>query len=300
MAHLQNHLSLALIFLILLTVHYEAYAEDFNTREGNQWVETKAPWALGLAFSDGTPLEGGYKLDWSKVSNITAIIKLPNITLVDNTIYLILTVMNSDEEVFQVAAGINPSEPIWLVYAFYIRNIAEYPQTYVWVANRTQPKMFPNDRISLALYRVQDEGWRYSAFNIRTGERATGLFPASNVHLRSGEQEVFALESYTSNPNVFKEMGEVVLEGVYIDGLRIEGEGYVLGGWDPSHKPLFLVGGGNPPSFIAVIRSTSQYKWVYSPVESWETSSTPIYIGLAYASTIVLVVVLATILIKRR
>ena len=300
MAHLQNHLSLAIISLILLTVYYGAYAEDSNTGEGNQWIETKAPWALGIAFSDGTPLEGGHKLDWSKVSNITAVIKLPNITWVDNTIYLILTVMNSNEEVFQVAAGLNPGQQMWLVYAFYIRNIAEYPQTYVWVANRTQPNMFPNDRISLALYVVGDKGWGYSVSNIRTGEKTNGSFPASSVCLKSGEQEVFALESYTSNPNVFKEMGEVVLEGVYIDGFKVEGEGYVLGGWDPFHKPLFLVGGGSPPSFIAVIRDKNQYKWVYSPVESWETSATLIYVSLAYVSTIVLAVVLAAFLIKRR
>jgi hypothetical protein len=292
---------IAVIFIpLLLFVSYDKYATATSEDEDNQWAEVKLPWALGLVLPDGIPLEGGTTLDWSRVSNITAVIKLPNITWTDNTIYLILSAMNCDHEVIQVAAGLNAGEQTWLIYAFYIRNMAEYPQTYIWVANRSLPRMFSNDMIRLTLYRIYGEGWGYSALNLRTGDKSTGLFPARNVELRSGEQEFFAFESYTSNPRVFKEMGEALLEGAYIDGFRVEVEGYVLGGWDPLHEPLFIVGGGSPPGFIAVIRGLSQCKWIYSPVESWEPSATPIYVSLAYASTIVLAVVLATILIKRR
>jgi len=297
---LRKQIALTFVALILFASYSGALTAALSENEGNQWVEVKLPWALGLVFPDGTPLERGFRLDWSAVSNITVVIRLPNITWTDNTIYLILSAMNSEGEVLQVAAGLNPDVQTWMLYAFYIRNIAEYPQTYIWVANRSLPQMFANDRICLTLYRIYDEGWGYAVLNLITGDRSMGIFPASNVQLRSGEQEVFAFESYTSNPAVFKEMGEAVLEDVYIDGLRVEGEGYVLGGWDPLHKPLFLVGGGSPPSFIAVTSSSSEWKWVYSPVASWEPSATSLYVALIYALTLAVTAMLVMMLIKRR
>jgi len=297
---IRKQISLSFVALILFASYSGALNAALSEKEGDQWVEVKLPWALGLVFPDGTPLERGFRLDWSAVSNITLVIRLPNISWTDNTIYLILSAMNSEGEVLQVAAGLNPDVQTWMLYAFYIRNIAEYPQTYIWVANRSLPYMFPNDRICLTLYRIYDEGWGYAALSLITGDRSMGIFPASNVPLRSGEQEVFAFESYTSNPAVFKEMGEAVVEDVYIDGWRVEGGGYVLGSWDPLHKPLFLVGGGSPPSFIAVTSSSSEWKWVYSPVVSWEPSATSLHVALIYALTLAVTAMLAVMLTKRR
>ncbi|MEM3510581.1 MAG: hypothetical protein QXE57_04720 [Nitrososphaerales archaeon] len=296
-----KNLSIIAVFALISLTYYNVYAEIIaKGEEAEPWVEVRLPWALGVVFSDGTLLENGVRLDWSKVSNITLVAKLPNISWTDNTIYLILSAMNIYGEVIQVAAGLNPNEQMWQIYAFYISDITHYPQTYIWIANRSLPQIMPGERVALALHLIEDEGWRFTAQNLNTGDASNGLFPAGKVRLKNGEHEVFALESYTTNPIVFREMDEAVLEGIYVDGFKIVGEGYLLGGWDPLHKPLFLVGGGNVPGFISVVKSSNQYKWVYSQAESWESSVAPLYVGLAYASAIILVIVLAVVFKKEK
>lgn len=275
-----------------------AYAENAG-KEADLWREVKLPWALGVVFPEGTLLEGGSGLNWSAATNVTAVVELPNITWTDNTIYLILSAMNEYGEVIQLAAGLNSDERCWLVYAFYIGDITQYPQNYIWVANRSQPRMLPGEKVALTLHLDEKDGWIYVAHNLDTDVKTQGQFPAGKVGLKRGEQELFALESYTSNPTVFKEMGKAVLESVYINGFRVEGEGYVLGGWDPLHKPLFLVGGGSIPSFIAIAQSSSRYRWVYAPAESWEPSLTPLYVGLAYVTTALAALILALVLVKK-
>jgi hypothetical protein len=86
-----------------------------------------------------------------------------------------------------------------------------------------------------------------------------------------GDQEVFALESYSTSNAVFAHMGDMILKTLDIDGRKVSGGWYPYGSWDPSHKPLFVVGGLSPPSYISLGESENKtLEWSY---EQWSTSA---------------------------
>lgn len=66
-----KHLHIYAIFTLIIILN-NVYAETIGEDE-DHCVEVRLPWALGVVFPDGTLLENGLRLDWSKVSNITVV-----------------------------------------------------------------------------------------------------------------------------------------------------------------------------------------------------------------------------------
>jgi len=224
---------------------------------------TGASWALGVTVPNGAALCDGGSLSWSEVRNLTVVVKLPSISWTDDTIYAILSAMTSDGAVLQVAAGIYPNQANWSVYALYIINLEEYPQTYFWVANNSVPYMQPGDRVSLSLFFLGNQG-RYAVTDLNTGEASGGkMTDVPRPMFKVGDQEVFALEAYTFNSSVFEGMERLVLEEMLVDGRSVAGGWYYTGGWDPAHKPLFVAGGYDPPSFIYMLEENGFVVWGY-------------------------------------
>jgi len=233
-------------------------------------------WALGLVVPQGAPLSGGSKVSWGSVSNVTVGLQLPEIQHTDATIYAILSVMTSDGSILQLASGLEPNATSWRTYGMWIRNPTEYPQEYRTVLDNSSPALAPGAWISLSMY-VENGFWNY---------RARGSGPSDSIHSvlneslsptpMSGDQEVFALESYTSTGSVFAGMRNLTVSSVLIDGDEVQGGTYFYGGgWNPSHTPLFIVGGEPPPIFVTAQSCTGNYAcWSY--VSPWSGNQGPL------------------------
>lgn len=100
-------------------------------------------WALGLVVPEGAQLAGGGKVRWENMSNVTALVRLPNINRTDGIVYVVLSVMSNDSSVLQVAASIYPDSSRWLVYSWLVTNVWSIPPTYHWVLNSSEPSMPP-------------------------------------------------------------------------------------------------------------------------------------------------------------
>jgi hypothetical protein len=126
-------------------------------------------------------------------------------------------------------------------------------------------------RVSLSIYLASGR-WRYRVEDLSTHDAMSGEYgfdvaPA----LKVGDQEVFALESYSTSNVVFAHMGDMILETLEINGRQVSGGWYPYGSWGTSHKPLFVVGGLNPPSYISIGESENMtLQWSY---EQWASSS---------------------------
>jgi hypothetical protein len=221
-------------------------------------------WAVGLAVPEGAPLADGSRVAWESSGNITATVRLPAISETDQTIYAILTVMSGSGLIMQVAAGLYPGMESWRAYVLYTR-AASQPVSYTWVVNDSAPTMAPGARISLAAYRGEG-GWMYEVLNFDTGAKSSGAIAVdTSDHFAKGDQEAFALESYTSTPEVFASMGTMELIQLQLDGVTVTGGWYTMAGWNPEQSPLFLVGGYTPPSFAAVDSGGgTSMEWTYS------------------------------------
>ena len=91
------------------------------------------------------------------------------------------------------------------------------------------------------------------------------------LSLKVGDQEVFALESYFASNVVFAHMGVMILKTLDINERKVSGGWYPYGSWGTSHKPLFVVGGLNPPSYISIGESENMtLEWTY---QEWASSS---------------------------
>jgi len=160
--------------------------------------------------------------------------------------------MAADGSVMQLAAGIYPNQTKWLAYAWYIKQVQVYPQTYDWVLNSSEPEMSVGSPVSLSIYLSHDR-WRYLIDDLRTRNSTAGNYgldvPPS---LKVGDQELFALESYSISDAVFVNMGNLTLNGLKINGKQVTGGWYEYGSWDTHHNPLFVVGGLDPPSYISL------------------------------------------------
>jgi len=268
--------------------------------EGWPALASTGSWALGVVIPNGASLLDGSRLNWSASSNLTVQLNLPRISQVDDTVYAIVSVMTRSGKVLQVAAGIYPGMSDWRVYVLYV--MSPNSGSYIWVANDSLPSMLPGASVSLSIFWAEG-GWRYSVWNLDSLEHSEGLITNdSSGSFRSGDQEVIALESYTVTDGVFATMGSMEATGILVDGSTVTGGWYILGGWDPLHNPLFVVGGQDPPSFASASMSNTSIEWVYSAagqVTYVPSSGNAVEIFVAAAGAIVVAVVLLEIREKK-
>jgi hypothetical protein len=251
-------------------------------------------WAIGVVVPEGAGLVGGGAAHWEDVTNVTASLVLPDIESPDGRVYAILSVMAKDGSVLQAAAGALPNRTGWLGFSWLVRGSNSGAPTYMWVLNASEPAMSPGANVSISIFRGSG-GWRLSVTDLDTGTNATGSFPAGpGSTLTAGDQEVFALESYSRTQETFSNMGNLTLNSILLDGNRVESGCYLYSDWDMVHNPLFVVGssGSSPPSFIHAMESPpGKYVWGYVGVWGAQSDSAGIAqapVAAALASAVVL------------
>jgi hypothetical protein len=227
-------------------------------------------WALGIVLPENAQFSDGGRLFWENATSVTAVIRLPNISYTDDLTLAVVSVMTQDGSILQVAAGIHPDMINWGTYAWLVQGFLSDSQTYQWVLNASEPEMMPDSWISLSIY-LSSGRWKYrvgdlSTHEITQGEYAFDVLPSIKV----GDQEVFALESYSVSNLVFERMGDLILRSLSIDGRNVSNGWYSYGSWDPSRNPLFVVGGLEPPPFIFVqLAENATLSWSY---KEWTVS----------------------------
>ena len=240
-------------------------------------------WAIGVMVPEGAQTLGGGGVRWESITNVTASLALPNIASPDGIVYAIVSVMTSDGSVLQAAAGALPNKTGWLVFAWFIQGAGSAAQSYQWVLNGSTPLMNPMANISISIFRVSGL-WNLRVSDMDSGSSVEQPFPPGPAStLRVGDQEVFALESYSRTVATFLGMGSLRLYSILLDGEKVTGGSYLYGDWDLVHNPLFVVGssGSTPPSFInAGESSAGSYFWNYTRV--WAAQENP-FGGLAEA-----------------
>lgn len=231
-------------------------------------------WGLGIVVPEGSQLQGGGYLSWEDAKNVTAVVTLPSINQTDNAIYAILSAMAGDGSVLQIAAGICPNMTEWLAYGFLIRNLQAIPQNYTWVLNSSKPEMNPGATVTLSIY-LSSNVWEYLLQNTDTKASVSGRFSANiRPTFKPGDQEIFALESYSDSRVAFENMGSLLLDSLLVDGQRVARGWYYYGDWDSAHNPLFVVGGLSPPPFLSVQRlENNTIAWSYN---EWNDSQQPL------------------------
>lgn len=226
-------------------------------------------WAIGAVVPEGARLLGGGAVRWEGVTNVTASLVLPRIESPDRAVYAIVSVMTSDGSVLQAAAGALPNRTGWSGFAWLVQGADSGPPTYVWVLNASGPAMSQRANVSISISRAS-ASWSLVVTDLDTGSRATGSFPAGPAPtLKSGDQEVFALESYSRAQGTFSGMGNLTLNSLLLDGDTVMSGCYLFADWDMVHNPLFVVGssGSSPPSFISAGEGRScSYLWNYAGV----------------------------------
>jgi len=283
-----------------LTLACLMLASPLATGEGLQLENqgtgySNSSWALGVVAPEGSGLSDGASLRWESVNNVTVLVSLPNITLPDRVVYSVLSVMTGDGGIMQVAAGVYPNRSAWLTYSWVIPRSDTTTPTYQWILNGSEPRMAQNSRISMSIFhlsglwslRVTDEGTNSSVER----QFPPGLGPA----LKAGDQEVFALESYSRTSSTFREMGNLTLESLLVDDQRVTGGFYSYGDWDPNHDPLFVVGsaGTSPPSFISLEKTgDGSFAWEFAGL--WQGED--LHFGQAAVAVVVVAVLTAAVL----
>ncbi len=238
-------------------------------------VYPNVSWALGMVVPEGAGLQGGGRAQWETVRNVTAQMTLPNITRPDGIVYAVLSVMTSDRVVLQVAAGAAPGKDGWLAFSWCIRGLGTGQLTYQWMLNGSEPLMPPGGNVTLSIFEASGV-WNLRVSDSDSGVAAEKPFPPSiSTSLSAGDQEVFALESYSRSGNIFRNMGNLTMQEVLLDGRRVTTGFYSYGQWDPNHTPVFIVGssGSSPPSFIYLGKSApGSYYWTYSGAWAFQVS----------------------------
>jgi len=233
---------------------------------GANYYSGNASWGAGLVVPEGSLTANGSKIDWASVQNVSAIFRLPDINETDGTIYMIMSLMTSNGSIIQAAAGLNVNSSRWGTYATYIANPVGQGQIYAPIISTENPSMEPGDLVSMSIYFLPDSGWNLMLVDLTNGRSVGASFGAGlPASLRTGDQFVFALESYTSNVAIFENMGNVTLSALLINGERVVRGCYLYSGWDNVHYPLFIVGGASVPSFIAMnLTAGGGVVWSYS------------------------------------
>jgi hypothetical protein len=275
--------ALALLALLLTTPVVRVQAGG-----ASQAIDTIYPstsWALGIVVPEGAGLAGGGGLRWEDVSNLTSLVTLPYFRNPSGIVYAVMSVMASDGSVMQVAAGVYPSSGIWLAYSWAVEGITSRP-AYSWILNSSVPTMSAGDSISLSILRNSTR-WSLRVVDLGSGAEIGRSFPPGiALSLRPGDQEAFALESYSRTAADFEHMGNLTLNGLFADGDRVATGTYVYGGWDPNKNPIFAVGssGTNPPIFISLQeQNDGRFVWSYASVWLGGTASYGWIIGLFLA-----------------
>ncbi|MDG6927665.1 MAG: hypothetical protein JRN26_01635 [Nitrososphaerota archaeon] len=228
---------------------------------GPSWSNySDGSWATGIIVPQGAGLRGG-NVNWSMVNNITSLFRVPNISVTDRPIYIIMSAMTSNGSVIQVAVGLYNNSNYWKGYAMYILNPGEVPQNYVQVSLEKNLRILAGNMVSMALY-SKNGSWCFSIRDLSTDGSVEGRFNASlSSGLSQGGQYVFALESYSYSYQVFDSMGNLALYAIFISGEPVINGWYIYSGW--TSFPLFLVGGSSPPSFMS-IRQTTNGTFIWS------------------------------------
>jgi hypothetical protein len=255
-------------------------------------------WALGVVVPENAQFADGGRLSWENVTAVTAVVQLPNITSTDAPILAVESIMALDGSVLQVAAGIYPNSTRWYAYGWYIGNPKAYPQTYAWILNSSRPEMTPGSSISLSMY-FSSGHWHYAIEEMRTKEITIGEY-AFNVpsEVKSGDQEIIALESYSTSDGVFAHMGNMTLNTLNINKRKVADGWYPYGSWDTTHKPLFVVGGLTPPGYISLQQVEGgsldwSYQELVNPVTLPSPVSFPQLVISALASIVIVLGVVA-------
>jgi hypothetical protein len=210
-------------------------------------------WALGVVVPEVAPSATGGGASWETVNNVTITMKLPDIRQTDGTTYAILSLMANDGSILQLAAGLLPNASAWGTYAMWIQNPSSYPQQYRTVLNASTPGFAIGTNVSLEMYLAGGK-WAFLARAVGTNLTVRSILSQDlSTSLRGGDQEVFALESYSFDSDVFADMGNLTLSSILLNGHKVtSGIYFYNGGWNPSHSPLFAVGGATPPGFILI------------------------------------------------
>lgn len=267
----------ALVSVCLFLPGPEAALASVTTQGQPADAYANSSWAIGVVVPEGAGLLGGVAVRWDGVNNVTASLALPDIASPDRTIYAILSVMTSDGSVLQAAAGALPNRTGWLGFSWLVQGADSGAPTYLWVLNASEPTMGPRANVSISIFRASG-GWNLSVTDMDTGSKVVGSFPPGpSSTLKAGDQEVFALESYSRASETFSGMGNLTLNSLLLNGNTVLSGCYVYANWDMVHNPLFVVGssGSSPPSFIDVRgRPSGSYIWGYAGV--WEAPVDPI------------------------
>jgi hypothetical protein len=223
-------------------------------------------WAIGVVVPQGAGLQGGGKVAWDGVSNVTALVTLPNITLPDGIVYAVVSLMTSGGSVVQAAAGIWPNESTWAAFSWLITGVGSPLLNYDWILNASRPVMTVGSDVTISIY-LASGSWNLKITDLSTGAGVAKAFPGVlGDSLMVGDQEAFALESYTRSSATFHDMGNLTLGGLFLNGDKVTGGVYTYSVWDPDHDPLFAVGssGTSPPSFASIGRAEDgSFVWGY-------------------------------------
>ncbi len=253
-------------------------------------VYGSSSWALGVVVPEGSKLQAGGGVRWEDASNVTVVVTLPNFTRPDGTVYTVLSVMTESGSILQGAVGLAFNRTEWFAYSWLIPDVHAIPPHYDWVLNSSGPGIAPGSAVSISIFRTGDL-WSLKVLG-PGAEKVEASFPSgASGALRVGDQEVFALESYSSTAAIFREMGNLTLTSVYVDRQRVVSGFYPYSDWDPTRDPLFVVGssGTSPPSFISFLRlDNGSSVWSYSP--GWRGSSVDYTPGLGVAFVLLVLV----------
>ena len=230
-----------------------------------------ASWAVGVVAPEGAKLADGETLHWEDVSNVTIFAVLPNISLPDGIVYAVASVMTQGGTVLQAAAGVYPNSSSWLSYSWCVPDINLVPVTYRWILNGSGPEMAPGSPVTISMFR-ESGVWNLRIEDVTSGSSVERAFPvAAGDQLKGGDQEVFALESYSRTPSTFQDMGNFTLLGLYVDQEAVTGGLYSYSDWNTLHNPVFVVGSyrASAPGFIS-IEGESDGSVVWSYDAAWQ------------------------------
>ena len=255
-------------------------------------------WAIGVVVPKNAQVVGGGGFSWGEVNNVTAKVALPQINQTDGQVGAVLSLMTTDGSVLQLAAGINPATDEWLTYAQFISDITATSANYQTIDNGSMPEMSPGDVVVLSIF-ASSGSWSYGLTDLNSHRSTQAKFPGGEAPLAAGAQEAFALESYSENSSVFAHMGNLTLQSLTIDGMRVVQGLYIFSNLDWQNDPLFVVGGyAQPPYFISVQRAVDG-SVVWSYAGGWTGQSPPLALTILAAMAVFVAATLIYVKITR-
>jgi hypothetical protein len=295
----QQELIIVLFCVELLAIGGLAQGIVFaSTQSAPNKFTSSSSWAYGVVVPDGVRFEGGGKLSWNEANNVTAEVSLSRSGVADGEVLAILSVMIQDGDVLQVAAGTYPGTQYWWGFAWVVVNVGSSSQAYQWLLNSSKPQVSSGALVDLSIFQTVT-GWNFSVTDVRSRNSTVGNFQAGSEPLKSGDQEVFALESYTSNSTVLDEMGNLTMLSLRVNTQAIASGWYLYNSWDGVHNPLFIVGITDAPAFISATTDNGEVTWYYYSTQWTETPPT-IALVVFYGILSVIILSVLTVLVFAR